>query len=240
MDRRLTYAVIVVVGYLLGSVSFARVVTALRAPGADVADLTVQLRESQELVPVGVVGANAASMLVGARYGVVAALLDILKVALPALVLRWLQPVPYAHLVVALSGLLGHNWPVYYRFRGGRGYSVLLGGLLVAAPVGVIVSLLLANLIGLGLLANPPLAYGLWLPVMVLWAVVVRRDWVLAGFVVLVLAIFAIATLPEIRMVMRYRREGRYEAYMDAMMRSSPRWRGTVKLMHLLRFWEKH
>jgi glycerol-3-phosphate acyltransferase PlsY len=39
-----------------------------------------------------------------------------------------------------LLAIVGNNYPVYYRFRGGLGYSALLGAIFVINWIGVFVS----------------------------------------------------------------------------------------------------
>jgi len=43
-------------------------------------------------------------------------------------------------MVTALFGLVGHNYPLYYRFVGGRGDSPILGALLVINWFGILIA----------------------------------------------------------------------------------------------------
>jgi hypothetical protein len=126
----------VVAGYLLGSISFARIITRLAAPGVDLTSLQVQLKDSPQTADVGIVGANAASMVLGPRLGLLVALLDMLKVVLPMIVAKLLYPAEAYHFAVSVGGLIGHNWPVYYGFKGGRGFAVIFGSFLMIDWVG--------------------------------------------------------------------------------------------------------
>ena len=45
-----------------------------------------------------------------------------------------------AEVVAALVGLVGHNWPVFLGFRGGRGILTALGGLSMMTPVPAVVA----------------------------------------------------------------------------------------------------
>ena len=81
----------------------------------------------------------------GAAAGVMA--FDVLRGALAALLARALTP--DATWVAMLFVVLGHCYPVFFRFQGGGGIAPLLGALLVAAP------LTLAGLLGVGLAAIP-------------------------------------------------------------------------------------
>jgi len=51
------------------------------------------------------------------------------------LLARFLLHSPIAEMVAALVAIVGHNWPIYARFRGGRGVSTSLGGLLAMSPL---------------------------------------------------------------------------------------------------------
>ena len=63
--------------------------------------------------------------------------------ALPTLLFRLWQPdVPY-YLVAAAAGLVGHDWPLYHRFKGGRGLSAIYGALLVIDWPGLFITSLL-------------------------------------------------------------------------------------------------
>jgi glycerol-3-phosphate acyltransferase PlsY len=60
-------------------------------------------------------------------------------------------PGEYYFLFVAMAAVAGHNYPVYYRFKGGRGMSPFLGGLIIvdwlAIPATILPSLALGLLI---------------------------------------------------------------------------------------------
>ena len=85
------------------------------------------------------------------QYGRRAALLvtglDLLKGVLAALLARVLTP--DATWIAVLGVVLGHCYPIFFRFQGGGGIAPLLGALLVAAP------LTLLGMLGAGLLSIP-------------------------------------------------------------------------------------
>ena len=63
-------------------------------------------------------------------------LLDIAKAALPTwLGLRWGLGLGVA-LAAGVAAMIGHNWPIYLGFKGGRGHSTVLGIMLVVFPWG--------------------------------------------------------------------------------------------------------
>lgn len=230
MDPFLAIASIVV-GYLMGSLSFARLMTRWFVPDQDVTKLQVEVIGTQEQVPVGVVGANAASMILGPRLGLVVALLDMLKVAVPMVAFRLWFPGQAYFLLVALAGLVGHNWPVYHRFKGGRGFSVILASFLVIDWLGAIICVLAGLFLGGFVARSLFLAYVAWLWLMIPWLWLRGHDPIYAAYAVAANVVFLIATIAEIRVFLYYRRVGRLNEYREALMASSPRWRGMSRLL---------
>ena len=71
---------------------------------------------------------------------------DIFKGALPTWLSLKLGLSQQAAMVVGLTAVVGHNWPIYLNFQGGRGLSPFLGELFVLFPLGMLILL-----IGLGI-----------------------------------------------------------------------------------------
>ncbi len=79
----------------------------------------------------GKLGATNVLRTLGTRTGLVVFLADILKgVGAAYLGLYLMEGMPGA-LAGGLAGMLGHNWPLYLRFQGGRGVLVFLGSFFV-------------------------------------------------------------------------------------------------------------
>lgn len=228
MDSTL-FLIAALVGYLAGSLSFARIVTRLRGAGVDLTTLKVQLKDSAQAEDVGIVGANAASMVLGPRWGLTVALLDMLKVVLPMLVFRALYPAEYYHLVASVAGLVGHNWPVYYRFKGGRGFAVIFGSFILLDWVGALLCTLGGLAFGMIILGNTMIAYISWLWLMIPW-LAWRMGTPGLIYALVINLIFIVATIPEMRLMLRMRRAGTYQAYIEGLYGSSPRWRGMKKM----------
>jgi glycerol-3-phosphate acyltransferase PlsY len=129
-------------GYLLGSVPFGLLVG--KARGVD-----VRLAGSRNI------GATNVGRVVGRPWGALVFVLDLLKGLLPTVttgvVLAAGQDEPGGAarglfmLLVGLAAVLGHNYPVYLRFRGGKGVTTSLG-----AALGVYPYLTCAALVALG------------------------------------------------------------------------------------------
>ena len=61
--------------------------------------------------------------------------LDVLKGVLAVLLAREVIGTTTAEVTTGLLVLIGHNWPVFLGFRGGRGIATGLGGLAIMAPI---------------------------------------------------------------------------------------------------------
>jgi glycerol-3-phosphate acyltransferase PlsY len=110
-------------------------------------------------------------MRLGPKLGFITVVLDMLKIAVPTLALKLLYPGTAYFLITATAGMIGHIWPLYHRFRGGRGLSAVYGGMFVIDPIGVFVTSLGGMLLGLFVLRDMFSAYlgGPWLLIPWLW-----------------------------------------------------------------------
>jgi glycerol-3-phosphate acyltransferase PlsY len=138
-----------------------------------------------------------------------------LKAAIPALIFRLWQPQSPAYLVAAAMSTVGHNWPLYYGFKGGRGMSPILGGMLVVDWLGVVVTQLVGMLIGWPL-KRTILAIGGGIALMAPWVWFRHHDGVQLVYVVAMNVIFWGAMAPELREYYRLKREGSLETFSDA------------------------
>jgi glycerol-3-phosphate acyltransferase PlsY len=123
---RVTWALVAALGYLAGSVPFGLLIT--RAMGLG------NLRE------IGSGNIGATNVLRTGNKGAAAAtlILDALKGAAAVLVARALWG-ETAGMVAGAAAFLGHLYPVWLGFRGGKGVATFLGVLLALAwPVGLI------------------------------------------------------------------------------------------------------
>jgi glycerol-3-phosphate acyltransferase PlsY len=117
------YIVTIVLGYLLGAVTWGLIVGYLftgkdiRKFGSGKTGTTNVLRTAGKLA--------AALVLVA----------DVSKGVVPALVGRLAFEEPGAAAAGALAAVVGHNWPVFAGFRGGRGVATAFGGALGLTPL---------------------------------------------------------------------------------------------------------
>lgn len=135
MSNYLFFALAVMAGYLLGSMSFAVLVSRVmglsdpRTYGSGNPGATNVLRSGSKLA--------ALLTLLG----------DALKGSLAVwLVQRWGAPYGLhqeAAAVVGLAAFIGHLYPIFFRFKGGKGVATFFGVLLVITPqIGLVAALL--------------------------------------------------------------------------------------------------
>ena len=129
------------IAYLLGSIPFGLILVRLRT-GRDV-------RQSGS----GNIGATNVLRTTGRFWGVATLLLDAAKGAAAVLIAGALTGGdPTALYLAGLAAVLGHIFPVWLRFRGGKGVATCLGVFLVLSPLAVLPTL--GVLIGLALLTR--------------------------------------------------------------------------------------
>jgi glycerol-3-phosphate acyltransferase PlsY len=111
------------VAFLVGSFPSGVVLTRLLT-GRDVRD-----------VGSGNIGAANAVRAGGFKVGAAVALADILKGVIPVLLGRWIGLGASELALVALAAVLGHDFSLFLRFKGGKGVATTLGVALVLAPL---------------------------------------------------------------------------------------------------------
>jgi glycerol-3-phosphate acyltransferase PlsY len=123
-------AVLILAGsYLIGSIPFSYLVA--RRAGVD-------LRQ----VGSGNVGATNVMRSAGRKAGILAFLLDASKGAVAALLAGRLSPGDVLPPLAAACAVLGHMYPVWLGFRGGKGVATGAGAFLPLAPLATLFALL--------------------------------------------------------------------------------------------------
>ena len=138
-----------VVGYLMGSISFARIVAGRVMPEADITKYVEPIPDSDLVYEDDAVSATLVNLNLGWQYGCLTSILDMIKVIVPMVAFKLIFPVQPYFLIVSAAALVGHNWPLYYHFKGGRGESVVYGSMLIIDPLGAVVCNIAAVLLGL-------------------------------------------------------------------------------------------
>ncbi len=115
---------VLVVAYLLGAIPTGYLLVK-RFEGEDV-----------RRVGSGSIGATNVSRAAGLPLGVVVLCLDAAKGALAVwLAVRWVDGSQWWVAAAALAVVVGNSYPVFLRFRGGKGFATATGAMLVLAPL---------------------------------------------------------------------------------------------------------
>jgi glycerol-3-phosphate acyltransferase PlsY len=126
--------VALLIGYLFGCIQSAYLI------GKSVGKIDIREHGS------GNAGASNITSTLGLKYGALVGFVDILKGLLAVLVVSWIYPDdPTLAYLSGLMAVLGHIFPFYLKFRGGKGVATLVGMMFgVNWKLGVLFVLLVA------------------------------------------------------------------------------------------------
>lgn len=108
-------------GYLIGSIPFGYLAARL---------CKIDIRRHGS----GNIGATNVLRVLGPVPGAIVFILDMAKGTLPVLAMRQVSPDPLWIVLAGAAAILGHTFPVFLKFKGGRGVATGLGLLLGIAP----------------------------------------------------------------------------------------------------------
>jgi glycerol-3-phosphate acyltransferase PlsY len=131
----MTAAGVLLLGYLLGSVQSGLLVGRVYR-GIDV-------REYGS----GKTGFTNTLRMFGLGAALIVVFLDIAKGAVPVLIGRLLFDDPLGAALGGMAAVVGHTWPVFAGFRGGRGVATSFGAFLAVAPVAALIAIAFAGVI---------------------------------------------------------------------------------------------
>jgi acyl phosphate:glycerol-3-phosphate acyltransferase len=114
---------IVLIGYLLGAV-----------PTAYIAGRITTGRDIRQMGDENAGAANAYHEL-GPKMGILVGIIDAAKGALAVTIAQSSQNSQNIILLTGAAAVIGHNWPVFLGFRGGRGVSTAIGILFVLVTI---------------------------------------------------------------------------------------------------------
>lgn len=118
----MTYIFSVIISYLLGSIPFGIIVTKLFNKG--------DLRK----VGSGNIGATNVMRVGGLRLAGLVWILDMIKAVVAVLIGRYVGGAVFG-VWCGFVAIIGHCFPIWLRFRGGKGVSCLFGVLLAVNPI---------------------------------------------------------------------------------------------------------
>ncbi len=199
-------AALALAGYLIGSISFARIVGRRVVPDADLGSTDLEL-PGGATIEYGGVSATSIGARTSPKLGIVVGVGDMLKAFIPTLAVRLIWPDEDYYLIVAVAVMVGHIWPVFYRFKGGRGQSPLYGGLAAVDWVAIPVTTGIGIGVGLFVLRDMLIAYTLGQWLLIPWFMW-RGGAPEVAYAVAINVLFTVASIPEIREYLELRRAG--------------------------------
>lgn len=123
-------------GYLLGSVSFSYLIA------KKVAGIDIRHHGS------GNAGATNTLRVLGKGPGILVLLLDALKGMAAVWLALWISNGD--HVITALAGaaaILGHNWPIFFGFKGGKGVATTIGVIATLSLISFLWSVLITLIV---------------------------------------------------------------------------------------------
>lgn len=119
---------LIIFSYLLGSISFGYL-------------FTKQIKKVDiRKVGSGNTGATNISRVLGIKFALIVFLLDVGKGLLAVLLAIWLNSGSWVIIFCAIAVILGHNWPLFFSFKGGRGSATTLGVFLGIMPLAALIA----------------------------------------------------------------------------------------------------
>lgn len=116
--NEILFIVLIIVGYLMGSICSAIIVSKIFS-------LPDPQKEGSKNP-----GATNVLRLAGKKYAIQVIVFDMLKGVVPVLIAKALGLSPLTVACTALAAVLGHMYPVFFEFKGGKGVATAMGALL--------------------------------------------------------------------------------------------------------------
>ena len=130
--------ILIIAAYLIGSINFSILLS--------------RLISGQDIRKSGSGNAGATNMLrtYGKKMGVITLLLDVFKGIAVILICRLLKVEKEWEYVSAVFVILGHNFPLYFGFKGGKGVATSLGAVLMLNwKIGLIVAVIAISIMAI-------------------------------------------------------------------------------------------
>ena len=106
---------VILTSYLVGSISFSYLF------GKVLKGIDIRQHGS------GNAGATNTLRVLGVGPGITVLLLDVVKGIVAVLLIRTFTDNQWLHVLAGVAAIVGHNWPVYFGFKGGKGIATTIG-----------------------------------------------------------------------------------------------------------------
>jgi len=114
------FVAVVIGSYLIGSIPSGLIIGKLRR---------VDIREYGS----GNIGTTNVVRTLGAKFGAIVLIADVLKGVIAVLLARYIIGTPMGEMAAGFAAVVGHDWSLFLKFKGGRGVATSLGGILPMA-----------------------------------------------------------------------------------------------------------
>ena len=188
INEPVTGIIVIVIGYLLGSINSAYIVTRL-VKGEDIRKLG---------------GGNAGGRNVFRSVGFWAAIpviiWDLGKGAGSVAIAYWLLDVPIYDinvyvLLTAIAVIAGHMWSIYLKFTGGNGLAAAIGALAMIIPWSLLIVFGIMGVLSL-LTKNPVLSLNISLLSLPVSSWFLEKEWLLVYFSIAIIVIMILNFVP--------------------------------------------
>ena len=126
---------VVLISYMCGNISFARIISK---------------KKNDDITKMGSGNPGSTNILrnYGFKFGILNLALDMIKGFTPSLVAYFVFDKSYVMLYIAgISAMLGHIYPVLFKFKGGKGIATMMGLFLAANPIATLIALVIGFII---------------------------------------------------------------------------------------------
>lgn len=169
------FILVILIGYLLGSIPFGLIISRRKAK--------IDIRQYGS----GRTGGTNVLRTLGRKAFLMVACLDIAKGALAVLLAGLIIGQDYlvvggsglrliSQVIAGLAAVVGHIWPVFVKFKGGRGVATFMGGLIALFPIAgllggeaVIIGAGLSGFASLGSIIGVVCAYAILIPLTIIY-----------------------------------------------------------------------
>jgi len=134
----INYLLLIIFGYLLGSIPWGYLIS--KTKGIDI-----------RKVGSGNIGGTNVIRALGTKWGLLVAILDLLKGVIPVYLAISFLVFDWQIASVAITPVLGHIFPVWLGFRGGKGVATTLGVIFILLDWKILLPLLLVWLLVLAI-----------------------------------------------------------------------------------------
>lgn len=205
----MTIALGALIGYLLGSISVARIIANKVVPDETSWTTSYPVGSEGFVTETNALSPSAVGMRAGARYGGLATLGDMAKAALAVGIVWWLLGRDAAAAAGA-AAVVGHCWPVFHRFRGAYGQSPIIGAALVLSPLSIPFAIV-AGTAASWLVLDVLFMTLLWPLFLIVWGATFS-DGPFLWFAIVANAVYLVRVWPQVLQRIAFRREQRPDA----------------------------